>query len=82
MALRDIKRIDPSLAKTLIADDEYTIRLLYQQELTFEEYEVITVSDCDGPAVWQAHGKGKRFQIRWLKPGRIPGYNQKGSENL
>lgn len=51
MALRDIKRIDPSLAKTLIADDEYTIRLLYQQELTFEEYEVITVSDCDGPAV-------------------------------
>jgi len=34
--------------KILIVDDESAVCLLYQQELTFEGYEVITVGDCEG----------------------------------
>lgn len=31
--------------KILIADDDYTIRLLYQEELTYDGYEVITADN-------------------------------------
>ncbi len=36
------------MSKILIVDDESTVCLLYQQELTFEGYEVITAGDCEG----------------------------------
>jgi two-component system response regulator (stage 0 sporulation protein F) len=36
------------MSKILIVDDEYAVCLLYQEELTFEGYEVITASDCEG----------------------------------
>ena len=34
--------------KILVVDDEYAIRLLYQEELASEGYEVITAEDCEG----------------------------------
>ena len=34
--------------KILIANADYSMRLLYQEELTFKGYEVITASDCEG----------------------------------
>ncbi len=33
--------------RIFIADDDYAIRLLYEEELTFEGYEVIASSDCE-----------------------------------
>jgi DNA-binding NtrC family response regulator len=41
-------RLGGDMSKILIVDDESGVCLLYQQELTFEGYEVITVSDCEG----------------------------------
>ena len=34
--------------KILVANADYAKRLLYQEELTLEGYEVITASDCGG----------------------------------
>ena len=34
--------------KILVANADYAKRLLYQEELTLEGYEVITASDCEG----------------------------------
>jgi DNA-binding NtrC family response regulator len=36
------------MSKILVANADYAKRLLYQEELTLEGYEVITASDCEG----------------------------------